>query len=84
MPSTWVRISSVCSPSSGERGFLERIGLGARLFRGDIDGDHFIAALQERFQHGLSEGLLAMNYDTHLVSLAGKFLSAAVAEVGWG
>ena len=49
----------------GERGFLQRIGLGARFLRRDIDGDHVLAALEQRFQHRLAEGLLAVDHDTH-------------------
>src|SRR3974390_3640122 len=51
--------------ASGERGLLQRIGLGARLFRRDVDRNPVVAALQERFQPRLAEGLLAVNHDTH-------------------
>jgi hypothetical protein len=47
------------------RRFLERIGLGARFFRRDIDGDDILAALEQRFEHRLAERLLAVNDDTH-------------------
>ena len=49
----------------GERRFLERIGLRAFLLRRHIDGDDVIAALEQRFEHRLAEGLLAVNHDTH-------------------
>ena len=49
----------------GECGLLERIGLCARAFRGDIDGDHILAALEQRFEHRFAECLLAMNNDAH-------------------
>ena len=52
----------------GDRGFLERIGLGAGLLGRDIDRDHLVAALQQRFQHGFAEGLLAMDHDTHSIT----------------
>ena len=48
-----------------DRGFLQRIGLGAFFFRRDIDADDVLAALDQRLQHGLAEGLLAVNHDTH-------------------
>ena len=48
-----------------ERGFLQRIGLRARLLRRDIDGDDILAALEQRFQHRLAERLLAVDDDTH-------------------
>ena len=49
----------------GERRFLQRIGPGAFLLRRDIDGDDVLAALEQRLQHRLAEGLLAVNHDTH-------------------
>ena len=49
----------------GERRLLQRIGLGAWLFRRDIDGDDVLAALDQRFKHRLAERLLAVNDDTH-------------------
>ncbi len=49
----------------GERRFLQGIGLGALFFRRDIDGDDVLAALDQRFQDGLAEGLLAVDHDTH-------------------
>ena len=49
----------------GERRFLERVSLLAFLFRRDIDADYIVTALQERFEYGFSEGLLAMHDDTH-------------------
>ena len=52
----------------GERRFLQRIGLGARLLRRDIDRDHFSPRLMQRFQDGLAERLLAVDYDTHCTS----------------
>ena len=52
----------------GERGFLQRVGLGAFLLRRDIDADDVLAALDQRLQHGLAEGLLAVNHDTHVIS----------------
>ena len=58
----------------GERGFLQRIGLGARLFRRDIDRDHVVAALEQCFEHGFAEGLLAVNDDTHADNPLGEFL----------
>ncbi len=48
-----------------ERRFLQRIGFGARLFRRDIDRDDIVAALEQRFEHGFAESLLAVNDDTH-------------------
>ena len=45
--------------------FLQRVGLLAGLLRRDIDADDVLAALQERLQHGLAEGLLAMDHDAH-------------------
>ena len=48
-----------------QRRFLERIGLLAGLLRRHIDADDVLAALQQRFQHGLAEGLLAMDHDAH-------------------
>ena len=51
----------------GQRRFLQRIGLGARLLRRDIDGDDILAALEQRFEHRLAERLLAVNDDTHYV-----------------
>ena len=49
-----------------ERGLLERIGLGALLLRRDVDGDHVLAALEQRLQDGLAERLLAVHHDTHV------------------
>ena len=51
-----------------DRGFLQRVGLGALFFRRDIDADDILAALDQRLQHGLAEGLLAVNHDTHTIS----------------
>ena len=48
-----------------QRRLLQRIGLLAGLLRRDIDADHVLAALEQRFQHGLAEGLLAMDHDAH-------------------
>src|SRR5262245_42147976 len=48
-----------------KRRFLEWIGPGAFVFRRDIDGDDILTALEQRFQHGLAEGLLAVNDNTH-------------------
>jgi hypothetical protein len=48
-----------------ERGLLQRIGLGALLLRRDIDGDHVLAALEQRLQHRLAERLLAVHHDAH-------------------
>ena len=45
---------------------LERIGFRARLLGRHVDGDHILAALQQRLQHGLAERLLAVDHDTHL------------------
>ena len=42
------------------------IGFRARLLRRDIDGDHVLAALEQRFQDGLTERLLAVHHNTHL------------------
>ena len=49
-----------------KRRFLQRIGLGAGLLRRDIDGDDFVAALEQRFEHRLAERLLSVNDDTHV------------------
>ena len=48
-----------------ECGLLERIGLCALLLRRGIDGDDVLAALAQRFQNRLTEGLLAVHHDTH-------------------
>jgi hypothetical protein len=39
--------------------------LAPGFFRRDIGGDDVLAALEQRLQHGLAEGLLAMDHDTH-------------------
>ena len=52
-----------------DRSLFERIGLGTFFFRRDIDGDHVLAALEQRLQHGLAEGLLAVDHDTHSMFL---------------
>ena len=49
----------------GDRGFLQRVGFGARLFRRDLDRDDVFAALEQCFQHRLAERLLAVNDDAH-------------------
>src|SRR6185437_15211780 len=54
----------------GERGFLERIGLLPRLLGRHVDGDHLVTALEQRLEHRLAEGLLAVDDNTH-----GKILS---------
>src|SRR5262249_4631128 len=59
----------------GECRFLQRIGLRARLFGGDIDADDIVSALQQRFENGLAEGLLAVNDDTHAF-LPGRLYAA--------
>ena len=51
--------------AGGDRRFLERVGLGAFFFRRDVDGDDLVTALEQGFQHGFAEGLLAVNDDTH-------------------
>jgi hypothetical protein len=48
-----------------ERRLLERIGLGARAFRRDVDGNHVLAALEQRFKHCFAECLLAVNNYSH-------------------
>jgi hypothetical protein len=48
-----------------KRRFLQRIGLGTGLLGRDIDADDVLTALDQRFQHGLAECLLAVNDDTH-------------------
>ena len=48
-----------------ERGVLERVGLGARAFRRDIDRDHVVAALEQCFEHCFAERLLTMNDNAH-------------------
>src|SRR5262245_18765760 len=50
-------------------GFLEWIGFGAFFFRRHVDRDDVIPALEQRFQHSLAEGLLAVNDDTHFTLL---------------
>ena len=50
----------------GERGLLQRIGLLARLLRRHIDADDVLAALEQRLEHRLAEGLLAVNDDAHV------------------
>ena len=65
----------------GERRFLQRIGLGARLFRRNIDGDDIFAALDQRFEHRLAERLLAMNDDTHVKTSLSVPLPAAEAAI---
>jgi len=52
----------------GDRRFFERIGLLARLFGRDVDRDDLFAAFKQRLQHGLAEGLLPMNDDSHRTS----------------
>ena len=64
----------------GERRFLQRIGLGAFLLGRDIDGDHVLAALDQRFEHGLAEGLLAVNHDTHSVSSKARPVAMPVGK----
>src|SRR5262249_15090803 len=59
----------------GKRGFFQRVGLLARLLGRHIGGDHILAALDQRLQHGLAERLLAVDDDTHSVSSS---LSAVV------
>ena len=51
-----------------QRRFFERIDFLPRLFRRNINCDDIFTALQQRFQHGLSESLLPMNDDTHSLS----------------
>ena len=65
-----------------KRRFLQRIGLGARLFRRDIDCDDILAALDERVEHRLAESLLPVNDDTHLKPLSNCFTSPARRENG--
>jgi hypothetical protein len=48
-----------------ERRLLQRVGLGAFFLRRNIDGDHVVAALEQRLQDGLAERLLAVHHDTH-------------------
>jgi hypothetical protein len=44
---------------------VQRIELGARLFRRAKDARHFIAAREKRLEHGLAIVLLANNCDFH-------------------
>ena len=62
----------------GQRGFLQRIGLGAFLLRRDIRRDDIVAALEQRLQHGFAERLLAVNNDTHSKNLFLFFTSPRV------
>ena len=55
--------------TGSERGFLQRIDLGAFFFWRNINGDDFFVAFEQRFQHRLAEGLLAVDHDTHIRSL---------------
>src|SRR6266849_6776094 len=63
------------------RGFLERIGLRAFLLRRDIDGNHVLAALEQRLQHRLAERLLAVHHNTHnyAASARAPFSGAVIA-----
>jgi len=55
--------------------FGQRV-LGLAFLRGGgADRDDIFAALQQPFQNGLTKGLLAVNYDTHISSLNGTALS---------
>jgi hypothetical protein len=49
----------------GEREFLERIQLRARLVGRAVDADDLLAAIEQRFEHRMAEGLLAVEQDTH-------------------
>ena len=49
----------------GERRLLQRVGLLRRLLGRHIDGDDVLAALQQRIENRLAEGLLAVNDDAH-------------------
>ncbi len=49
-----------------QRRLFQRVGFRAGLFRRHIDGDDIVAALEQRFQHGLAERLLPVNHDTHI------------------
>ena len=49
----------------GERRLLQRVDLLAFLLGRRIDGDDVLAALDQRLEHRLAEGLLAVNHDPH-------------------
>ena len=66
----------------GERRLLERVGLLAWFLGRAIDRDHVLAALDERFEHGLAERLLAMNDDPHGYSLRSFLASPCFAGRG--
>src|SRR2546423_10480932 len=68
-----VRVGLIHREAGGKRGFHQRVGLLPRLLRRHIDGDNVLAALDERFEHCLAERLLAMNHDTHSMSLLTLF-----------
>ena len=48
-----------------------------------VDGDDILAALEQRFQHGLAEGLLAVNDDTHSDSLPNSSVPGACSAKRW-
>ena len=66
----------------GERRFLQRVGFLARLLRRHIDGDHFIAAFEQRLEHRLAEGLLAVDDDPHWLFPPHTLSSSYTARAG--
>src|SRR5205823_266536 len=61
--------------AGGERRFLERIDLLARLLGRRINGDHLVAAFAQRLEHRLAERLLAVHHDPHRLVLFPLFSS---------
>ena len=67
--------------SRGEQ--LQRIFRPARLVGRAAHRDDILAALEQLLEHGLAEGLLAMNDDTHrLLSLPGPAAAQCAAQAG--
>jgi hypothetical protein len=69
LPHLWVLVGSrlIDGKLRGERRLLEWISLRTRLLGRHIDRNHVLSALEQRFQNGLAERLLPVDYNTHFV-----------------
>src|SRR4051794_16253349 len=67
LPHLWVLVGSrlIDGKLRGERSLLEWISLRARFLGRHIDRNHVLSALEQRFQNGLAERLLPVDYDAH-------------------